>query len=387
MSDTGFQHSEAFLQWIWENMFFDFSSLQTVCGKEIQILNPGKLNTSDGPDFSRAEIEIDGLCWHGDIEIHTKAKFWNHHKHQIDPNFNSVMLHVVADNNAAPVRCQNNSSPFTLNLLPHLSKELHLFLQSFQNPEGLPCATGLHFISEDAFHKQVQKAHEEYFEKKANDFFHYYDPELLPSIAWKHALIISLWDGLGISHNRTAMQQVATRLLPEMPATVERGIEKSLEIAGFGTAPSSIQWNLKSVRPANHPKARIKEAVVLTRQVLDQPFQDFLQTDSAELWNRWFNNFPLRNTNRFKILFGTVYLPSLYILGNLYAHSKLSETILARWSALKTPIPASLLSKFNSLNLKDGSYRKKLGTVHQLKSYCNSGGCAECLVLKKAIPS
>ncbi|MEX0609751.1 MAG: DUF2851 family protein [Balneolaceae bacterium] len=388
MAETDFQHSEAFLQWIWENLLFDFTSLSTTCGKPITIADKGRLNKSDGPDFKRASIQIDGISWHGDVEIHTKAKNWEYHGHQNDENFNSVILHVVADHEASAIFCQNNSSPFTLNLLPYLSKELHLFLKSFEQPSNLPCSSGLHFISEEAFHQQIQKAHTEYFEKKANDFFRFYDPELLPATAWKHALIISLWDGLGISHNRKAMQQVAMILLDEeITGNVAETLEIAYSVAGFRSNQSEISWNMKAVRPASHPKLRIEEAVELTHEILNQPFGEFLKPNAAELWDTWFENSPLKKTSRFQILFGTVFLPSLYVLGNLFAYSKLSESALTLWTQLKTPIPASLLSKFNTLNLDDAKYRKKLGAVHQLKSYCNTGSCSECLVLKKAIPS
>jgi len=212
------------------------------------------MNNSDGPDFKRAAIEIDGLTWHGDIEIHTQSEHWNSHGHHNDPNFDAVILHVVTDYSASPVQTQNGSTPSTLNLLPYLSQELHLFLKSFASPSELPCSSGLHFISEDAFYAQIEKAHHEYFEKKSNDFIRFYDPNLTPSKAWKHALVISLWDGLGISHNREPMQTTAKELLETWDGlSVEDGIKIALQIAGLSATDANtdslLDWSYKSVRP------------------------------------------------------------------------------------------------------------------------------------------
>jgi hypothetical protein len=389
MAEPGFAHSEAFLQWIWENLLFDFTDLRTTSGLSITILNPGKKNASDGPDFKQAAIEINGLRWHGDIELHTKSSNWKSHAHHSDPNFNTVVLHVVADSNPGPVQTQNGSRPYTLNISPYLSEKLHVFLKNFEeHSPDLPCTSGFHFISEEAFYQQIEQAHREYFEKKSDDFLSFFDPNLLPSIAWKQALIISLWDGLGIPHNREAMATTASELLKNWSGQdIEEGTALSLEIAGFVNSGSGRSWNYKSVRPANHPKQRIEQAVKLSSAILQQPFDHFLSADAIHLWEHWFQKTALRQTARFRILFGTVYLPALFMLGNLFASGKLKSASLSTWKNLRTPIPASLLKKFRPFNLQDKRYRKKLGSIHQLNSYCKASRCSECFVLKKVIQS
>jgi hypothetical protein len=389
MADTRFQHSEAFLQWIWENLHFNFTALKTTDGKELHLLNPGVLNSSDGPDFKQAAIEVEGTRWYGNVEIHTQCGHWKTHGHHIDPNYNSVILHVVADNNIRQVQTENGSRPFTINLIPYLPANLHRFLKSFdEGDSNLACASGLHFISEDAFYRQLEKSHLEYFEKKSDDFLHFYDPNLLPSKAWKQALILALWDGLGISQNRAPMQATAHSLLTQWDGmSIEEGQNKALEIAGFGNSASSICWNYKSVRPANHPTQRIQTAVELSHQILKTPFKQFLSVNACLLWKEWSRRASLASSSRLSILFGTVFLPALYVLGNLFAHQRLSDAALSNWKGLKTPIPPSLLKKLEALHLTNQSYRNKLGAIHLLKSYCASQKCLECFVLKNAIES
>lgn len=389
MADSGFRHSEAFLQWIWENLLFDINSLTTTDGKELRVINPGKLNATDGPDFNQAAVEIDGVTWHGDVELHIENSGWKSHGHHEDPNYNTVVLHVVTNTPETTVHTRNGHRPFTLNIRPYLSPEIHRFLNSFETSGSLNCASSLQFISEEAFYKQLNKAHLEYFEQKGNDFIKFYDPELLPSDAWKHALIISLWDGLGISHNREAMQKVARSWLQEFQSKgTAPSVARSLELAGFrGDSTYKLSWNLKAVRPANHPKKRIAQAVGLSKAIVGLNFDTFFNPDSETIWEQLLQQADVKNTGRNKILLGTVFLPAIYMLGSLFAHNTLAEAAFTAWKNLSTPIPASILRSFKFLSLKDKSYKRKLGSVHQLKAYCKPGKCSECFVLKKAIQS
>jgi hypothetical protein len=152
---------------------------------------------------------------------------------------------------------------------------------------------------------------------------------------------------------------------------------------------SDLIWNLKGVRPANHPKIRIKQAVQISYEILNTPFEAFLSKDGSQidLWEKWGKRYNLERSSRMKILFGTVYLPSLYVLGMLFAHNTLKAEVRTAWKELKTPIPQSLLKKFNTLPLNEKHYSRKLGAIHQLKSYCRPRRCSECFVLKNAIQS
>ncbi len=365
-------------------MLFSTNGLKTTCGKSIQILRQGILNLSDGPDFKQAKLLIDGLVWHGSVEMHLKSANWKQHGHQSDSNYNNVILHVVVEHSPTAVTCLDGNQPFTLNLLPYLSKDIESFLKAFFQEHILPCAH-VNFISEAAFRAQLEKAHLEYLEKKVSDFFSFFNPESLQSIAWKNALMLSIFDGFGISQNRAPMQQLAHNLQKKSYNSLDEFLKYATTLAFDSNA--NYGWNYKSARPANHPTHRVKQAVEFSYLLLETPFSYFLKKDALNLWKNWSKTLGYSYTGRIKILYGTVFIPALYALASMFAHQDLKSSALKEWCDMQNPIPKSLLTPFQSLPIPAQIYSKKLGSVHQLHNYCRPKQCSKCFVLKKAFQS
>ena len=88
--------NEKFLHSIWKYILFKSNNIFTKCGKKVQIISPGYYNESDaGPDFSQATIIIDEIKWVGNVEIHILASDWVKHLHHFDPAYQTIILHVV----------------------------------------------------------------------------------------------------------------------------------------------------------------------------------------------------------------------------------------------------------------------------------------------------
>lgn len=391
MSNYSFPYNENFLQYIWEKQLIKHEGLRTTCGKEITVIHPGVLNKHDGPDFLNAEIMIDGLKWHGAVEIHTEAKDWNIHGHQDDPKYNQVILHVVL-NKTLNIFTENNSSPYTLNILGYLTKNLHQHVEKMATAEELPCSGNIQYLNADIFAAQVRKAQREYFQKKSHDFLAFYDPHLPPSEAWTKALIISVFDGFGISNNREPMVLLAKKIL--VHGIPGEGFEKWLKRIKKTEAElleeNLLVWNLKGSRPANHPKVRIPQAAQLSYRIAQKPLTHFLHADApAKCWQNLLN-MPLDsiNTGRTNILYATVFLPALFNLGNLFHNGKLKERSFDEWQnfKIKNKLPKRIQNAFEIFP-EGKSLSGNLGLVHQHKAYCAKGNCHNCLVLKKAIQS
>ncbi len=382
-----FSYPESFLQWLWREQLFSTETLRTVDGRSLRIFGPGVQNSTDGPDFLNASIQIGSLRMYGSIELHNRANHWYTHQHQKDANYNNVILHVVMEPNSGTIVNQKGDSVPTLNLSSYILPEFHSLFEEYNGIKTLPCAEGVSFISEQAFLDQIEKVHQEYFQKKVDDFFSFYNPELIPSEAWKEALVISLFDGLGITHNRQQMQQAGAYFLKHRKK--ETGaIKCTWKLAEIETLENAITWNLKGVRKNNHPKKRISEGIAISDLLLENSLEKYLSEQSTSIWEQVIVESGNSYSARYRILFATVYLPALFTLGSLFGAKHLSVAALQQWNTFSAPVPKSLLKEFTSLGKKTNQFiAGKLGAVHQLKAYCKPLRCHQCEVLKKAILS
>jgi hypothetical protein len=89
--------TEEFLHFIWKFRLF-IRPLKLTTGEEVSVLHPGEHNSDAGPDFLGARLKIDNTTWAGNVEIHVHASEWFHHGHDRDMAYDSVLAHVVYDN-------------------------------------------------------------------------------------------------------------------------------------------------------------------------------------------------------------------------------------------------------------------------------------------------
>ena len=89
---------ESTLRLIWRSRELREVRLLTNENQPMEIITPGEPNTDSGPDFRNAVIRIGGMLYRGDVEIHRRNKEWFVHKHHHDAAYNSVILHVIWQN-------------------------------------------------------------------------------------------------------------------------------------------------------------------------------------------------------------------------------------------------------------------------------------------------
>lgn len=87
---------EKLLHYTWKHRMLPLGSLHTTDGREIEVIDPGLYNRTDsGPDFFNAKVKVDGILWAGNVEMHRRASDWYRHRHDSDPAYDNVVLHVV----------------------------------------------------------------------------------------------------------------------------------------------------------------------------------------------------------------------------------------------------------------------------------------------------
>lgn len=89
---------ERFLRHLWSNQYLKTTSLQTTDGRTVEVREVGKMNLESGPDFLNAKVNIGGTVYAGDVEIHRTQEDWMRHRHEQDPRYNKVILHVLLEN-------------------------------------------------------------------------------------------------------------------------------------------------------------------------------------------------------------------------------------------------------------------------------------------------
>ncbi|CAN5387315.1 DUF2851 family protein [soil metagenome] len=102
---------ENFLYYLWQKRLFQNEDLRTAEGEIIEILHPGYRNDDSGPDFFNARIRIGNVMWAGNVEIHVRSSDWKKHKHDDDDAFNTVVLHVVHENDCMIYRKDGTIMP------------------------------------------------------------------------------------------------------------------------------------------------------------------------------------------------------------------------------------------------------------------------------------
>ncbi|MFT7065412.1 MAG: hypothetical protein ACJAUO_000983, partial [Sediminicola sp.] len=97
--------------------------LRTVEGVPIVIKDYGKHNHLAGPDFFNARIKIGDQLWARNVEMHLRSSDWYVHHHETDEKYNTVILHVVWEDDANIFRTDKSKVP-TLQLKDYIPQSL-----------------------------------------------------------------------------------------------------------------------------------------------------------------------------------------------------------------------------------------------------------------------
>jgi hypothetical protein len=254
---------ETYLYSIWLS-FWDRLELKTKNSDKIEVLNSGEMNTSDGADFTDARIKINGKILRGDVEIHLKASDWKNHKHHIDERYNTVILHVVANDDT------DNGFVYTVSGRGVLTAEIsniNEFSKAIKRGERIKCyasnrnvpmdeklkwikklgLTRLFFKARNLSERLAEIVDENFFlvAESPSDYFPTHKSyslfQLSHKFVWDQLLYEKVMEALGYSKNKEPFQKLARNLTLKFIAdnsfahTYERQILKIQSIL-FGVA-------------------------------------------------------------------------------------------------------------------------------------------------------
>lgn len=163
--------NEELLWVLWQHLLFSVDSLQTTTGESIVVKRTGALNAHAGPDFSLAHVYLDGIEWVGDVEIHTKASDWYKHKHQHNPAYESVILHVVYEADVDITRADGTCIP-VLELKSRIqTMHLETYAYLMEEKTCIPCTHLIRSVPAIVVEQMKQRVLIERLERKTNDLF------------------------------------------------------------------------------------------------------------------------------------------------------------------------------------------------------------------------
>ena len=199
---------EDFPIFLWKYQYFSKNQLNTTHNEAVNIFNPGIQNYDAGPDFRQAKINIDGINWFGHVEVHVKSSHWKLHKHQTDPAYDRVILHVVWEDDMPVYRNDGSLIP-TIELKDRVNFDLFKrYKYLTQNLEKIPCNHVIKQIDSLTIHSMLDRTVMRRLERKADFVIRL----IQKKITWQEATYRLLAQNFGFKTNKDTFLRLSENL-------------------------------------------------------------------------------------------------------------------------------------------------------------------------------
>jgi hypothetical protein len=250
-----FSFPEKLLQKIWLRGDFDRARAVTTDGRRVRVLHPGKWNLLGGPDFRDARLTIgESGEINGDVEVHLRTQDWDAHGHARDRAYDAVVLHVVLFPPDAQrvTRGGGGKEIPVLALLPLLHHDLEEYaaeeaVETLANRPSTQLVDELGRLPAGELETLLRRGAETRWRQKV-----YFARLRAKRLGWAAACHQTALEILGYRFNRAPMLRVAS----SWPLDAWQRGEASAETAYIAEVEN---WSVQGVRPANHPRTRLRQ--------------------------------------------------------------------------------------------------------------------------------
>ena len=414
---------EGFLHYVWKFKKFDFLHAITSEGEEIQLLKVGQHNQDHaGPDFLDARMRIGGQIWAGNVEIHLKSSDWYAHRHEEDPAYDSVILHVVWEHDVEVFRPSNARIP-TL-VLKNITAPNAIYnyrrLLEYRDRRWINCAPSFHSFTKFDLENWLERL---YIERLA------YKSRLIGRILkrtgmdWEATLFCLLAKNFGLNLNGDIFLSMALSI----PFKVIRKMQSDLQMEAllFGQA-GMLKQNIKQpyyvdsqkeydylkgkfqlsrsevepvnyfrLRPPNFPTIRLSQLAMLFRAhqnlfslIIKEKDRKVIQSIfKIETSPYWKTHYTFEKESKLRSKYLSEGFIDLLIINTLvpfkFYYSKLiGSTNYEDITALIRQLPPeknSIVNGFNDLRPKTATNALESQALIQLKKeYCDKNRCLDC---------
>ena len=250
--------NEYYLHYLWKLKRLPIHQMELIDGKKFTLLDFGNYNEfENGPDFKDGSIVLDELTWYGSIELHVNASDWYKHKHQTDPNYNNVILHVVYNADCDVI--QNGRILPTLELKNWIDKSHYKQYQFLQkNKSTIPCESLFHSIPNEYWENMKNRAIINRLDRKAA-YFH-----TSPDDNLKFVFLQFVARAFGSNINQQPFEQLLNSIDWETvhEFTLDEFVSRINFLAFSEESHLGIQWKTKGFRSSSNVPKRVEQFAV-----------------------------------------------------------------------------------------------------------------------------
>ncbi|MBQ4549045.1 MAG: DUF2851 family protein [Bacteroidales bacterium] len=409
---------EEFIYYLWENRLLHLD-LKTTDNEEITILSVGIRNHDSGADFVNARIKIGDALWAGQVEIHVRASDWFKHNHHNDANYDSVILHVVYENDTDSLKIP------TLEIKDKFDISIfHKYNWFFGSRNWIPCGEFVGGVQNFTLISWLDRMLVEHLENECKDLDfklknNHYD--------WEQAFYQRLMRYFGLKVNNDSFEYLS-RILPLNLLLRHRDNDIYIESMMFGCAgflerdfeedyPSLLKrdfmmlkskfglkvmplsnWKFLRLRPPNFPTIRIAQlAKIITKngnmfsKIRDaDDIQEIKDLFDVELNSYWDNHFQFDKTSkveRRKILGKTAVdliiinaiVPMLFYYGHTHSLESYKEKAMSFLEQIEAEDNLIIRNFQNSGVVLQNAFQTQ-AILYMYKYYCKRRRCLECRI-------
>ena len=409
---------EEFIYYLWENRLLHLD-LKTTDNEEVTILSVGNRNHDSGADFVNARIKIGDALWAGQVEIHVRASDWFKHNHHNDANYDSVILHVVYENDTDSLKIP------TLEIKDKFDLSIfHKYNWFFGSRNWIPCGEFVGGVQNFTLISWLDRMLVEHLENECKDLDfklknNHYD--------WEQAFYQRLMRYFGLKVNNDSFEYLS-RILPLNLLLRHRDNDIYIESMMFGCAgflerdfeedyPSLLKrdfmmlrskfglkvmplsnWKFLRLRPPNFPTIRIAQlAKIITKngnmfsKIRDaDDIQEIKDLFDIELNSYWDNHFQFDKTSkveRRKILGKTAVdliiinaiVPMLFYYGHTHSLESYKEKAMSFLEQIEAEDNLIIRNFQNSGVVLQNAFQTQ-AILYMYKYYCKRRRCLECRI-------
>ncbi len=414
---------EDFLHYLWRMRKFNHVALKTTNGEPLTIQATGEHNLNAGPDFSNARIRIGDMLWAGNVEIHVNASEWYAHKHQEDKAYDSVVLHVVFEEDKPVFRNNGERIPcleIKKRIPPKISK---IYRKLLRDETWIPCQHHFSKVKEITKNLWLDRLLVERLENKTTDIIRSLE---INKNNWEETFYQFLARGFGVKVNTEPFEQLA-RSLPLLILGKHKNSLFQLEALLFGQAgmleidfkddyPIRLQkeynflkkkYNLQSIhseswkymrmRPANFPSIRIAQFATLVYQsshlfskiLAVQNVKEIEHMFEVKISNYWQTHYVFDKPsikrkkslgkNSIHLLIINTIAPFLFLYGKSIDRESLKEKALELLEELQSE-KNTIINEWRKLGMNPSSAYQSQALLHLKKNYCDKKNCLNCSI-------